>query len=78
MTAENLADNALYWFQTVCYDYAFDAMLARLAESLLETARREPASPDFCLSTYFSRAQHRLDEARQDSILGPHIARAHF
>ena len=58
------------------YDYAFAAKLARLAESLLETARREPASYDFDLSTDFSWAQHWLDEARHDKILGPHFTRA--
>ena len=46
MTAENLAANALHWSQPGCYDYSFAAMLARLAESFLETARREPTSSD--------------------------------
>ena len=51
-------------------------MLARLAESFLETAHREPTSSDLDLSTDFSWALHWIDTARQDSILGPHIARA--
>jgi len=54
MTAKNLAANALHWSQTSQYDCSFAAMLARLAESFLEAARREPTSSDLDLSTYFS------------------------